>query len=55
VPYAAPAAIIHEMRRAAVVLTVIALLAVSIGIAWVAADWPHYCRMLQWCDGRGLL
>ena len=54
-PHAAPAAIINGMRRAAVVLTVLALLVVSIGIAWVAADWPHYCRMLHWCDGRGLL
>jgi hypothetical protein len=55
VPKAVAAAIIQAMRRAAVYLSVIALLAVSLGIAWVAADWPHWCRLLHWCDGRGLL
>jgi hypothetical protein len=43
------------MRRLAVILILIALLAVSLAVAWVACDWPHWCRWLHWCDGRGLL
>ncbi|MGH8253412.1 MAG: hypothetical protein ACRES2_05175 [Steroidobacteraceae bacterium] len=43
------------MRRLAVYLSLIALLAVSLAVAWVAADWPHCCRMLGWCTGQGLL
>ena len=43
------------MRRVAVYLTLIALLAVALAVAWVATDWPHWCRLLQACDGRGLL
>jgi len=43
------------MRTFAVLMTLVLLLAVSLGIAWVASDWPHWCRLLGWCDGRGLL
>lgn len=43
------------MRRVAVVLTLIALLAVSLAVAWLATDWPRWCRLLGWCDGRGML
>jgi hypothetical protein len=44
-----------RMRRVAVYLTVIALLIVALGAAWLATDWPYWCRWLHWCDGRGLL
>ena len=43
------------MRRVAVFLTLIALLAVALAVAWVATDWPHWCRLLHGCDGHGLL
>jgi len=43
------------MRRLPVFLTLIALLAVSLAVAWVAADWPRWCQMLGWCDGQGLM
>jgi len=38
-----------HMRRAAVYLTLIALLAVSGTIGWIAADWPQWCMRLGWC------
>jgi len=38
-----------HMRRAAVYLTLIALLAVSGTIGWIAADWPQWCTRLGWC------
>jgi hypothetical protein len=43
------------MRRVAVYLTLITLLIVALGAAWLATDWPHWCRVLHCCDGRGLL
>ena len=46
---------IPDMRRLAVYLTIALVVAVSVTAAWIAADWPHYCRMLHWCDGHGLL
>ena len=46
---------IRSMRQAAVYLTVIFLVAVALAVAWLASDWPHWCRWLHWCDGRGLL
>jgi hypothetical protein len=46
---------IRNMRRLVVFLTLIALLLVSLAMAWIAIDWPHWCRMLDLCDGRGLL
>jgi hypothetical protein len=38
-----------------VYLLVAVILALSVAIAWIATDWPHYCRLLGWCDGQGLL
>jgi hypothetical protein len=46
---------IWRMRPAVVYLAVIALVAVSLAVGWVAVDWPHLCQLLQWCDGQGLL
>jgi hypothetical protein len=46
---------IRNMRRLVVFLTLIALLIVSLAVGWIATDWPHWCRMLNLCDGRGLL
>ena len=46
---------IQSMRRVAVYLSVIGLLAVALAVGWIASDWPHWCRMLHWCDGQGLL
>jgi len=43
------------MRRVAVYLTVLLLFIAAVAIAWVAANWPHYCHQLHWCDGQGLL
>ena len=42
------------MRRLTVFLSLIALLTVSLAVAWVATDWPHWCHMLGWCTGQGL-
>jgi len=41
---------IARMKRFAVYLTLMLLLAVSIAAGWVAADWPRWCRQAQWCD-----
>jgi hypothetical protein len=41
------------MRRLAVYLTMIALLAVSLGAGYVASDWPNCCRRLGWCATHG--
>jgi hypothetical protein len=43
------------MQRVAVILTVMALVVFALTVAWVATDWPHWCRWLGWCDGQGLL
>jgi len=43
------------MRRLSVFLTLVALLAFALAAGWIASDWPHWCRALGWCDGRGLL
>jgi hypothetical protein len=43
------------MSRLAVLLIVAALVAVSLAVGWIASDWPHWCRYLGWCDGRGIL
>ncbi len=48
------AAMIYRMRRLAVYLSVIALVAVALAVGWIASDWPHWCRALNWCDGQGL-
>jgi hypothetical protein len=46
---------IQRMRRWPVYLTVIGLIAVALAVGWIASGWPHFCRMLNWCDGQGLL
>jgi hypothetical protein len=43
-----------RMRRLAVYLSVIGLVAVAVAVGWIASDWPHWCRVLHWCDGQGL-
>jgi hypothetical protein len=43
------------MRRLVVYLTLLALLAVALGAAWIATDWPHWCNAMGWCNGQGLL
>jgi hypothetical protein len=43
------------MRRLVVLLSLVLLLALSLGIGWIAADWPHTCRTLNLCDGQGVL
>ena len=43
------------MRRLAVAVSLILLLALSLGAGWIAADWPHWCHTLGLCDGEGLL
>ncbi|HVN98853.1 MAG TPA: hypothetical protein VMT49_02325 [Steroidobacteraceae bacterium] len=38
------------MRRIAVYLVLIALLAVSLALAWLATGAPAWCHMLGWCS-----
>jgi hypothetical protein len=40
---------IASMRRLAIYLTLIALLAVSFAIGWVLSDAPRYCARIGWC------
>jgi hypothetical protein len=40
---------ITSMRRLAVYLTLIVLLAVSFAIGWVLSDAPRYCARIGWC------
>jgi hypothetical protein len=42
------------MRSLIVYLTLMAVLAVSIGVGFIASDWPHWCRMAQWCAANWL-
>jgi hypothetical protein len=37
------------MRSAVVYLTLLLLLALSIGAGLIASDWPHWCRLAHWC------
>jgi hypothetical protein len=37
------------MRRAIVYITLVLLLATAVTAGWIAADWPQWCRQLQWC------
>jgi hypothetical protein len=37
------------MRRFAAYLSMIVVLAFSLAVGWIAADWPSWCRHLQWC------
>jgi hypothetical protein len=38
------------MRVVAVYLIVLVLLAISIAAGYIAADWPHWCRMMHGCQ-----
>jgi len=38
-----------NMRSLIVYLTVLILLAISIGVGFIASDWPRWCRLAQWC------
>lgn len=40
---------IAAMRRLAVYLMLIVVLAASFGIGWVLSDAPDYCVRLGWC------
>jgi hypothetical protein len=37
------------MRAVVVYLTLLILLALSIGAGYVAADWPYWCVRWHWC------
>jgi hypothetical protein len=40
----------HELMRAVVVyLTLLLLLALSVGVGYLASDWPRVCAARQWC------
>jgi hypothetical protein len=40
------------MRSLAVYLTLLVLITVSIGIGFIASDWPHWCRWAHWCGAN---
>jgi hypothetical protein len=42
----------RRVRRLKVYIAVVVVLAVSLAIGWVAADWPQWCGRLQWCDSH---
>jgi hypothetical protein len=37
------------MRRAKALLCMVVVVAFSLAVGWLAADWPSWCRRLQWC------
>jgi hypothetical protein len=37
------------MRAVVVYLTVLVLLALSVGLGYLASDWPHVCADHHWC------
>jgi hypothetical protein len=37
------------MRSLIVYCTVVLVLVISIGVGFIASDWPRWCRMAQWC------
>ncbi|MFT3906304.1 MAG: hypothetical protein QM718_08375 [Steroidobacteraceae bacterium] len=43
------AAIIPQMRRFTVYLTVVVVIAISLVAGWIASDWPVWCARLGWC------
>jgi len=45
----ADAFIIGSMRSLAIYLTLLLLLALSVGAGIIASDWPTWCRRAQWC------
>jgi hypothetical protein len=40
---------IRRVKRVLVYVAVVVVLVVSLAAGWVAADWPQWCRRLQWC------
>lgn len=43
------AIIMKQMRAVVVYLTLLLLLALSIGAGFIASDWPHWCARWHWC------
>jgi hypothetical protein len=39
----------NPMRAVVVYLTLLVLLALSIGAGIIASDWPHWCARAHWC------
>jgi hypothetical protein len=39
-----------SMRALVVYLTLLVLLALSIGAGVIASDWPHWCSRWHWCS-----
>jgi hypothetical protein len=39
----------EAMRAVVVYLTLLLLLALSIGAGFIASDWPHWCARAHWC------
>jgi hypothetical protein len=39
----------NPMRAVVVYLTLLLLLALSIGAGFIASDWPHWCAWAHWC------
>jgi hypothetical protein len=37
------------MRSLIVYFTVVLVLVISIGVGFIASDWPRWCGMAQWC------
>jgi hypothetical protein len=37
------------MRRLAVYVTLLVVLAISLAIGWVLSDAPHLCQRIGWC------
>jgi hypothetical protein len=46
---ARPLGYYSRVKRLVVYVAVAAVLAVSLAAGWVAADWPDWCKRLQWC------
>jgi len=40
----------NSMRALVVYLTLLVLLALSIGAGVIASDWPHWCSRWHWCS-----
>jgi hypothetical protein len=38
-----------RVKRFVVYAAVLVVLAVSLAAGWIAADWPSWCKRLQWC------
>jgi hypothetical protein len=43
------ATMMNAMRAVVVYLTLLLLLALSIGAGFIASDWPHWCARAHWC------